>query len=69
MSTPGGQPAHEPRDMYGALDAERGRELRRRNRERLAALEADGAARRRRLAEAQALGAPFPAASERPSGP
>ncbi len=38
------------RDMYDLLEPERGAELRRRNKERLAELEAQGAERRARLA-------------------
>jgi hypothetical protein len=39
------------RDMYDLLAPDRGAELRRRNKERLAELEALGAARRERLAQ------------------
>jgi hypothetical protein len=42
---------HAIRDMYDLLPPDRGAELRRRNKERLAELEAQGAERRRRLAE------------------
>jgi hypothetical protein len=51
------------RDMYDLLPPDRGAELRRRNKERLAELEAAGAARRERLA--QVIGdAPRAAAGE-----
>jgi hypothetical protein len=51
------------RDMYDLLAPDRGAELRRRNEERLAELEAAGAARRERLA--QVIGdAPRAAAGE-----
>ena len=47
-----------PRDLYDTLDPERGAELRRRNRARLAELEAGAAERRLRLAMLRALMAP-----------
>ena len=45
-------------DMYDQLPPERGRELRRHNKERLARLEAEGAERRARLARRLRLLAP-----------
>jgi hypothetical protein len=50
------------RDMYDLLEPERGAELRRRNKERLAELEARGAERRARLAR---LADAAPGADER----
>jgi hypothetical protein len=47
-----------PRDLYDTLDAERGAELRRRNKERLAELEAGSHERRARLHMLQALMSP-----------
>ena len=45
---------HAITDMYDLLDSERGRELRRRNKERLAQLEDQGVERRARIAEMRA---------------
>ncbi|MEA2180144.1 MAG: hypothetical protein QOG77_3441 [Solirubrobacteraceae bacterium] len=47
-----------PRDLYDRLDPERGAELRRRNKARLAELEAGSHERRERLAMLRALMAP-----------
>jgi len=47
-----------PRDLYDTLDAERGAELRRHNKARLAELHASAAERRARLAMLAALIAP-----------
>lgn len=44
---------HAPRDMYDRLPPQRGAELRRHNKERLALLEAQAPARRARLAWAR----------------
>ena len=52
MRPAGTRTAEGPRDRYDRLDAARGPELRRANRERLALLEVDGTARRARLAVA-----------------
>lgn len=48
MRPAGARPADGPRDLYDELDPARERALRRANRERLALLEVDGAARRAR---------------------